>query len=417
MRHLQGFATLGLAAAAIMIGAPGARADVTIEQKTTFDLNIIKAHGTSTESTTADKQRRDSDTHCEGFMSLMCGNSQSGEIVRLDKDVTWQLDPKHKTYRESPFPTPEQRAEAERKMKEMMEKVKQCPAMQQQAAAPDTSKCEMTPPTIDVKATDQHATIAGHDTQLTQVALSQSCRNAQTGDECKYALVMDAWLTQDQIAGVDEHKAFQMAYLKKLGLDPNSEFVQQQMKQFLAPYQDSLKQLAGKSGDLKGYPLKSAVRIAFGGEHCAAAKQQSASSGGGSSTVGDAGSAAQNAATSASAGAAGAAASSAASNAAGNSVAGSILGSAAGAFSSNIVGGLFKKKAAAPAPAAAATTNNGLPPGMIQVGGFTSETTSIVQAPVPAAQFDIPADWKLVVPKPQADKEKEFTCPSAKGGS
>ena len=35
------------------------------------------------------------------------------------------------------------------------------------------------------------------------------------------------------------------------------------MKQFLAPYQDSLKQLAAKSGDLKGYPLKTTVRIAL----------------------------------------------------------------------------------------------------------------------------------------------------------
>lgn len=415
MRYLQGFAALGLAAATIMIAAPGARADVTIEQQTTFDLAIIKAHSTSTESTTTDKQRRDSDMHCEGFMSLMCGDARSGEIVRLDKDLTWSLDPKHKTYRERPFPTAEQRAEAERKMKEMMEKVKQCPAVQQQAAqAPDTSKCEMTPPSIEVKATGQHATIAGHDTELTQVALSQSCRNPQTGDDCKYVLAMDSWLTQDQIAGVDEHKAFQMAYLRKLGLDPGSQLVQQQMKQFLAPYQDSLKQLASKSGELKGYPLKSVVRIAFGGEHCAAAKQ-SASSGGGSGTVGDAGSAAQNAATGASAGAAGSAAGNAASNAAGNSVAGSILGPAASAFSSTLVGGLFKKKAAAPAPAAAGTTNNGLPPGMVQAGGFTVETTSIVEAPIPATQFDIPPDWKLVVPKPQADKEKEFTCPSAKG--
>ena len=37
------------------------------------------------------------------------------------------------------------------------------------------------------------------------------------------------------------------------------------MRKFLAPYEASLKQLAGKADALKGYPLKSAVRIAFGG--------------------------------------------------------------------------------------------------------------------------------------------------------
>ena len=77
----------GLAAAA---GTPGAaQADVTIEHQTTFDLGLIKAHGTDTEYTTADKQRRDNDLHCEGLMSLACGNAQTGEIIRLDRDLTW----------------------------------------------------------------------------------------------------------------------------------------------------------------------------------------------------------------------------------------------------------------------------------------------------------------------------------------
>ena len=413
MLHLHRSAVAGLAAlAAVLVTAPCARADVTVQTQSTFDLAIIKAHGSSTESTTADKQRRDTEMHCEGFMSLMCGNAQSGEIVRLDRDLSWSLDPKHKTYKEAPFPTPEQRAEAERKAKELMAKIQQCPAMQQHAATPgpDTSKCQMSPPVIDVKATDQHATLAGHDARLTQVALTQSCKSRDSGDECQYSLAMDAWLTQDQIAGVEETKAFRTAYFKKLGLDPSSEMVQQQMKQFLAAYQDSLKQLAAKSSDLKGYPLKSTVRILFGGEHCAAAKQQQGAGGG--SAVGNASDAAAGAATSAGASAAGAAAGQAASNAAGNSAASSILGPAASAFGSNLVGGLFKKKSA-PAPAPAAPEGSGVPANMVQAASFTVETTSITVGPVPAGQFDIPAGWKLVAPKPQ--EEKEFTCPQGGG--
>ena len=413
MRYLQRSAVAGLAAlAAALLTAPCVRADVVVQTQSTFDLAIIKAHGSSTESTTADKQRRDSEFHCEGFMSLMCGNAQSGEIVRLDKDLSWSLDPKHKTYKEAPFPTAEQRAAAERKAQELMTKIQQCPAMQQHATTPgpDTSKCQMSPPVIDVKATDQHTTLAGHDARLTQVALTQSCKSRDSADECQYSISMDAWLTQDQIAGADEAKAFRTAYLKKLGLDPGSEMMQQQMKQFLGAYQDSLKQLAAKSSDLKGYPLKSTVRILFGGEHCAAARQQQ--SAGGGSAVGDASDAAASAATSAGASAAGAAAGQAASNAAGNSAASSVLGPAASAFGSNLVGSLFKKKSA-PAPAAAAPAASGGSANMVQAASFTVETTSIAIGPVPTSQFDIPAGWKLVVPKPQ--EEKEFTCPQ--GGS
>src|SRR6516225_3689327 len=63
--------------------------DVTIQQQTQFDFAVIKAHGTRTETTTTDKRRSDSDMHCEGLMSMFCGDTQTGEIIRLDRDVEW----------------------------------------------------------------------------------------------------------------------------------------------------------------------------------------------------------------------------------------------------------------------------------------------------------------------------------------
>ncbi|MBV9620739.1 MAG: hypothetical protein JO341_06900, partial [Gammaproteobacteria bacterium] len=248
MRRFAPLAALAVAALLPQLGA----ADVTIQQQTTFDFAIIKAHGTSTETTSSDKQRRDTELHCEGFMSFFCGNSQSADIVRLDRDLEWSLDPKKKEYREVPFPTPEQRAAAQQRMKELMDKMQQCPALRSTSTAPDTSKCELSPAKIDVKATDTHATFAGHDTKLTQLAMSRSCRNKDTGDTCEFLIMLDSWLTQDPIAGADERSAFQKEHLKKLGLDPTDQLVQDRMKQFLAPYQDSLKELGSKSADLKG---------------------------------------------------------------------------------------------------------------------------------------------------------------------
>lgn len=420
MRYDRTCAALMLAGlGAAIAGAPGAvRADVTIDEQTTFDFAIIRAHGTTTEYTTADKQRRDSDLHCEGFMSLFCGNAQSGEIIRLDRDVQWALEPKKKEYRETPFPTPAQRQAAEQQALAVMEKMKQCPVPQSTASAPDTSKCQMGPPKFDVKQTGSHATFAGHDTQLTQMALTQSCTNRETGDVCDFLFAFDSWLTQEHIPGIDEHKAFQAAYFKKLGLnDPNS-LMQKQMQQFLAPYRDSLKQLGGKAGDLKGYPLKTTIRIAFGGEHCASAKEHQSTTGTGSgNVVGDASQAAGYAAASSSAGAAGSAAGTAAGNAAGNNAAGSIVGSAASAFGSKLVSGLFQKKKAEAAAANTTAASAGapaspLPPGMIQAAQITMETTSINPAAVPPAQFDIPAGWKLIAPKPEK-AAKEFSCPKS----
>jgi hypothetical protein len=377
------------------LGAAAAHADVAVQEQSTFDFSLIKAHGNSIELTSGDKQRRDSELHCEGMMSLLCRNAQSGEIIRLDKDLTWMLDPKNKEYRESRFPTAAERQAAEAQVQATLEKIKQCPATRQPAsAAPDTSKCQMSPPKIDAHATDQHATFAGHDTRLSQLSLTQSCHNPETGDTCDFLITLDSWLTQDEIAGVADRKAFREAHLRKLGLnDPNSG-MQQQLRQLLAPYRDSLKELTAKADDFKGYPLKTAFRISFGGAQCAAAKN-APPSGAGSATPADAGTAAGQAAGAA----------------AGNSIPGGILGSAASAFGSKLAGGLFSKKSAAPPPTAPAAADT--PPNMMQFAQISVETTSITAAPIPAEQFDIPAGWKLVTPKAAKGEAKEFSCPKA----
>jgi hypothetical protein len=396
--------------------APGAgRADVTIQQQTQLDFAIVKTHGTTTESITTDKRRSDSDVHCEGFMSMFCGNAQSGEIVRLDRNVEWALEPKKMEYRETPLPTAAQLAAARQEAQAMMEKIKQCPAVAQHTApAPDTSQCEMSPPRFDVKQSGVHAMLAGHDTQLTQIALTQSCTNRTTGDVCDFLFAFDTWLTLDQVAGLADQKAFLEAYHAKLGLDASDPVLQKQMRQFLAPYADAMKQVSAKSGELKGYPLKTELRIAFGGEHCGTVKNQAAGSGSGS-VVGDASQAAGNAAAASTTSAAGSAAGTAAANAAKNPLAGSVLGSAASAFGSKLAGGLFKKKTETPAPAAGNAAGNALPPGMIQAAQITVETTAINTGVVPPERFEIPAGWKRVEPKAKETASKEFTCPTATG--
>ena len=413
IRPILFVSTAALAAVLVTVPRTG-DADVTIQQQTQFDLAVIKAHGTHTELTTSDKRRTDSDMHCEGFMSMFCGNAQSGEIIRLDRDVEWTLEPKKMEYRETPLPTAAQLAAAKQEAAAMMEKIKQCPAVAQQPGpAPDTSKCEMSPPRFEVKQPGTHAMLAGHDSQLTQIALTQSCTNKTTGDVCDFLFALDTWLTQDQIAGLADQKAFLKAYQTKLGLDPNDPVLQKQMRQFLAPYADAMKQVSAKSGELKGYPLKTVLRVAFGGEHCASAKNQTAGgAGGGGNVVGDASQAAGNAAAASTTSAAGSAAGTAAANASKNAVAGSVLSSAASAFGSKLASGLFHKKAESPAAAPAGTPDNALPPGMIQAAQITIETTSINDAAVPAEKFEIPAGWKRVEPKAKGSGSKEFSCPT-----
>jgi hypothetical protein len=377
---LRGSAGVQAAALAIALGALAsmhapARADVTTQESMSLDAaGIVKMHGTTLERTSGDKQRKDSEFHCEGFMSLLCGNTKTGDIIRIDRSLEWQLRPDKKSYLETPFPTPEQRALAQKKMQETLDKMKQCQQPQPQKTSPaaaDTSKCDLSPPRIEVKQSDEHASLAGHDARKSSVNMTQTCTDKETGDVCEMVYGFDVWLTGDEIAGAADRRAFARAYMKKLGLEENSAAIKGAAQQFLAQYAGTMKELSAKAGDLKGYPLRTTFRFSMGGEHCGKAKQSSSQND--DSSQGGGGLAAKAA--------------------------------------SKLLGGLLSKKSSsstpdpnqppAAAPGAAPTT---------QIIAFTVETTAIDTAAIPAEQFELPAGWTPEQPK--ASRNEEFTCPT-----
>jgi hypothetical protein len=389
-------------AAAAALAAAAVHADVTVEQKTTLDVaSMIRMHGATTTSITADKKRDDTESHCEGVMSLVCGNLHGGEIVRLDKGLTWHLRPDKKTYSEDIFATPEQLADMRAKMQANLEKMRSCPVSQRQEPI-DKSKCEMSPPKIDVHATGDKMTIAGHDAQRTLATLTETCTNKDTGDVCDTVVAVDVWLTQDKLPGAGDRRAFEQAYAKKLGIEDAQGAMRGEFAKYLAPYQTQIKELTAKSADLKGMPLKTSLRVMMGGQQCAAtAKMKASGASNGNESSGSANPM--------------------------NNVA--QAGKAIGASVGNLVGGLFHKKKAddsqaaasaaspatpdAPAPAAATGAAVSADPfaQYVQMASFTMETAAINTDPVAADRFEVPADWKKDLPKAAAKDSEEYTCP------
>ncbi len=389
--------------AAVSLAAAAVRADVTVEQKTALDVvSVIRMHGSSTTNITADKKREDTDSHCEGMMSLVCGNVHGGEIVRLDRGLTWHLEPDKKRYREDVFATPEELAEVRARMQARIEKMRSCPVSQKQQPI-DKSKCEMSPPKIDVHKTDDRMSIAGHDTQRTAATLTETCTSKDTGDVCDTVVAIDVWLTQDKLPGTGDRRAFDQAYAKKLGLIDEQGALRGEFAKFLAPYQSQIKQLTDKSSDLKGQPLKTSLRVMMGGPQCSAtAKMKTNASANGEGSPGGAANPMANVAQ-----------------------AGKALGSSVG----HLVGGLFHKKktddsdtaasAATPPVAAPPDAAASVPPPatpdpyaqFVQLAAFTTETVTVTADPIPAARFEIPADWKKEEPKAAKQRDDEFTCP------
>ena len=384
--HLSRFLHAGCLAACASLGATATHADVTIEQKTTLDVaSMIRTHGSSTTSIAADKKREDTESHCEGLMSLVCGNVRGGEIVRLDRGLTWHLEPAKKSYREDVFATPEEIAQMRAKMQARIDKMRSCPVSQTQQPV-DKSKCELSPPKIDVHKTDDKASIAGHDAQRTVATLTETCTNKDNGDVCDTVIAMDLWLTQDKLPGAGDRHAFDEAYAKKLGLLDERGALGGEFAKFLAPYMSQIKQLTDKySGDLKGQPLKTSLRVMIGGQQCGATAKTKGSGSASADNTAGAGSA----------------------NPAANvAQAGKAIGSA--------LGGLFHKKKTDDSQAAAAPPDTATPDPYaqyMQAATFTTETVAIKSDAVPADRFDVPPDWKKEAPKTAKQGDEEFTCP------
>jgi hypothetical protein len=405
-------ATLATLAALSSYGS--ARADVTVQEQTTIHAFIVKAHGTTTNQVSGDKQRSEVQFACDGVMSMFCGHNKSVDIVRLDRGVTWDMEPKKKLYTERPFPTAEQQRALLQHQQAVIDKLKSCSAAQPAQSSIDTSKCEMSAPVTAVTKTQDTATLIGHMAQRTNVTMTQSCKIKDSADVCQFSYSFDVWLTQDELPGLTERRKFETEYLRKIGLTGSAPAGPGQMPALFAPYADSLKQLKSKSADFKGYPLKTTFRFAAGGAHCSLVPGAGASGSGSDDTLKNASTAAGDAGKSSATNAAGIGASQAVQHAAGSGLGGYVAGSAAGAFAQSMVGGMFGKKkkpdaAAAQAPAA----QPGAPDaGLTTVAEITMETTAIDIAPISAEQFEVPVSWKKITPNAQVND----ALPNCPGG-
>lgn len=413
-RTTKSAALFTLALAAQSTYGPAA-ADVTIQQQTTIHAFVVKAHGATTERVAGDKQRNEREFSCDGVMSIFCGHNKAVDIVRVDRGLTWNAEPKKKRYTETPLPTPEETRALREHRQAMLDKLNSCPKAKAAPSSVDTSKCDLSPPVIAVNKTKDVASIIGHAAQRTNVSMTQSCKVKDSSDVCSMTYSFDVWLTQDELPGLEDRMKFEKAYQRKVG--ESAPFNSDEMAPVLAPYADSLHQLKTKAADFKGYPLKTTFRFAVGGAHCGLVPGAAPQSAGGEGAVGEAAAAAGTAGANSAESVAGWGTAEAVQRAGGNGLGGYVAGSAAGAFTRNLVGGLFaKKKKSDSAPGTEAAS--AMPPGSmpasaeagITVAEITVETTAIDTAQIAADQFEVPEGWKKLAPKPA--QEAQMSCPS-----
>jgi hypothetical protein len=400
------FALLGAAASFT------AAADVTVQERGVLAMPNLNVHATSTQKIAGEKQRTESQLHCEGVVSSPCSENQQIDIVRLDRGVVWSLDSKNKRYTETAFVSAEQRQATAEAARATATKLKSCPASQ--AAAVDVSKCELTEPKASMEMTNEIATIAGHEAKRTNLKLVQTCKAADPSQGCEVSYALEVWLAPADIAGLAERDTFQRRYYGVLGVGADLGR-SARLSPYLAPYRGAINQLVASSEQLKGLALKSTFRLAFSGQPCGRSPPMP-SNGGHSAAIAGAGDAATQATSSSAQHAANWGTADALERSTGSGVAGYVAGSAAGAFTGSLVSGLFAKKTKLQQPAKSMASSSPNMPAVTLLE-FTLETVALSAEPVPADQFDPPPQFSRLLPSAGSETKLSSCLSSAHSGA
>jgi hypothetical protein len=298
----------------------------------------------------------ESDIEMQSKLVRMFAHSATGpkaDIVRLDDDKIYHIDLTKKEYTETSF------AEMRAQMQAAREKQEKAQESQQKSATGvDESQCEWSDPKADVKRTGEKATIAGFDSERRIITASQSCKDKKSGSVCDFVLSFDQWIAP-KFANASETQAYYKAYAEKMGFAASgSKDFAERAQQLFGRYKGIWQEIAAKTADTKGYPVKSSIGFGIGGPQCETSQKADNNDSGGSSAS-----------------------------------SGGLAGQLGGAL-----GGLFGKKkkdeeAATSTPAAPPAT---LPNGMVPIMTMTTELLSVSSASAAPQTFEVPAGFKKI---------------------
>jgi hypothetical protein len=340
--------------AALALGA--AHADVTVKERIAVEgqglMAMANMSGTSTTAISGRRARTENDMQMESRLVRMFahGAGQSTEIVRLDEDKVFEIDPKKRTYKE------ESLAARRARLQQAAEQAKQQQEKQPAPTGIDESDCEWSEPTADVKRTGAKAVIAGFDAEQVSIVAKQSCKSKKTGAVCDVALLLDEWIAPG-FAMSDEVTKYRTAYAQQMGLAGGGRDVTERAEAMFGRYKGAWQQIAAKMKDVKGYPVKTSFSLGLGGAQC--------QNGGGSSSQT-------------------------------SSDSDSHTSQNPAALASQIAGSLFKKKKPAPAPETAATPSAASVSGLYVPLSISSELLAVSEDSLPADTFEVPAGFKKV---------------------
>lgn len=247
--------------------AGSALADIQIESKTSLRasgmLSMLEADIKSVASLSGKRLRTVSEHKAKSKMMGMFGsNEDQVSIVRLDKGLTWDLDPNKRQYTEIELASLGEQFEA---MNQQLAALGDSPGGGAGIASDEA--CVLSEPRVAVDRTGKRKKIAGRRGQQTIVRVTQTCELPEREQVCEIRQTWESWLTTESDV-VQEMTAFQEEFarqtrLTQLGFDQSAPLVM-----LSGMFGGSWEAAESALNDLQGFPLQSSVKLEFGGEQC-----------------------------------------------------------------------------------------------------------------------------------------------------
>ena len=364
-------------------------ADVTLQQSVSVEgggsMSVMNSTGTVTTAVSGNRGRTENRMESTSkLMKTFAKNVNTATIVLLEDEKMLNLMPEQQKYSEVTFE--QMRQKMEQGMAQMEE-------MQGGGGLPvSEEECEWSEPVVDVQKTKNSEKFAGVKSRQTIITATQSCTIPDTGKSCDMKWELEFWNAR-KIPGEDEARAFQEGMAKAMGGDQLLALAKVNTQGLLGMFKGGWEEVLSESGDLKGYPVKTVMSLAMGGEQCTTPAGQPIAM---DDIWSEAGNAAVDAAAGTAASHAGSAVGQKAGEAVGDSVGGSVAGSAIGAASQKLIGGAlgkFRKRKKDKEPKAELANPAA---GSVTLFKVTTELTGVSDKDIADNQFLVPDGWQKV---------------------
>ena len=190
---------------------------------------------------TPDRKKTDSTFKFTGaVLGKLTGEQRNATIVRLDKDLIWQININKKRYLEYPI----KRAAF------------QAGVVLNDPSGETVYVEECCAVKTGIKRTGVKKVVNGYDAEEVVLTMSSTCQEEAGQPPNKVTFTLDVWIAPAVQLG--DLKVFEQAYAKKVGMD--TAMFQAMGEQFMKTY-PGIRDLALMMNDLKGYPILSTLSV------------------------------------------------------------------------------------------------------------------------------------------------------------